>query len=77
MTDTDTANPAPPPETAPLFDPDEPWVLDAETLHSRSKNTPFDGARLSGRVLRTLVAGRTVYAYSAAPDQAAAARRPA
>ncbi len=31
------------------------------TLRSRSKNTPFEGARFQGRVLRTLVAGRTVY----------------
>jgi dihydroorotase len=44
-----------------LFDPDEPFVLDPATLHSKSKNTPFDEARLQGRVLRTLVAGRTVY----------------
>lgn len=47
-----------------LVDPDMPWVLDPETLRSRSKNTPFDGARFQGRVLRTLVAGRTVYQYS-------------
>ncbi|PZQ15027.1 MAG: dihydroorotase [Ancylobacter novellus] len=46
-----------------LFDPDEPWVLDAATLKSKSKNTPFDQARFQGRVLRTVVAGRTVYAY--------------
>lgn len=45
-----------------IVDPDLPWVLDADTLHSRSKNSPFDGARFSGRVLRTLVAGRTVFA---------------
>lgn len=46
-----------------VVDPDVPWVCDAETLRSRSKNTPFDGARFQGRVLRTLVAGRTVYEY--------------
>lgn len=46
-----------------LFDPDAPWVLDAAKLKSKSKNTPFDQARLQGRVLRTVVAGRTVYAY--------------
>jgi dihydroorotase len=46
-----------------VFDPDDPWVLDPDTLHSKSKNTPFDGARFQGRVLRTLVAGRTVYRY--------------
>ncbi|MGQ4272959.1 dihydroorotase [Terrihabitans sp. B22-R8] len=44
-----------------LFDPDEPYMLDPANLHSKSKNTPFDEARLEGRVLRTLVAGRTVY----------------
>ncbi|MBN8997797.1 MAG: dihydroorotase [Rhizobiales bacterium] len=50
-----------------LLDPDVPWVLeDAEALLSRSKNTPFEGARFEGRVLRTLVAGRTVYAYAPA-----------
>jgi dihydroorotase len=46
-----------------LFDPDAPWVLDAQSLKSKSKNTPFDQARFQGRVLRTVVAGRTVYAY--------------
>lgn len=46
-----------------LLDPDEPWMLDPEDLKSRSKNTPFDEARMQGRVLRTLVAGRTVYEY--------------
>ncbi|WP_421724638.1 dihydroorotase [Bauldia sp.] len=44
-----------------VVDPDRPWVLDPETLRSRSKNTPFADARFSGRVLRTLVAGQTVY----------------
>ena len=43
------------------FDPDEPFVLDPETLHSRCKNTPFDAARLQGRVKRTLVGGATVF----------------
>jgi dihydroorotase len=47
-----------------LVDPDMPWVLDPETLRSRSKNTPFDGARFAGRVLCTLVAGRAVYEYA-------------
>jgi dihydroorotase len=44
-----------------LFDPDEPWVLDPAGLKSKCKNTPFDEARLQGRVLRTIVAGRTVH----------------
>jgi dihydroorotase len=46
-----------------LIDPGAPWVLEKEMLRSRSKNTPFEDARFQGRVLRTLVAGRTVYQY--------------
>jgi len=45
-----------------LFDPDAPVVIDAAKLKSKSKNSPFDGRRLQGRVLRTIVAGRTVFA---------------
>jgi dihydroorotase len=40
-----------------------PWVLDPAELKSKCKNTPFDEARLQGRVLRTIVAGRTVFEY--------------
>ncbi|HEY0293227.1 MAG TPA: dihydroorotase [Hansschlegelia sp.] len=47
-----------------VVDIDAPWVLDAHRLKSKSKNTPFDGARLQGRVLRTIVAGETVYTYA-------------
>jgi dihydroorotase len=46
-----------------VIDPDLPWVLDPAELKSKCKNTPFDEARLSGRVVRTIVAGRTVYEY--------------
>lgn len=44
-----------------LFDPDAPFVLDRFKLRSKSKNTPFDGARMQGRVLGTWVAGRQVF----------------
>ena len=44
-----------------LFDADRPFVLDRSTLHSKSKNTPFDGARLQGKVLVTFVSGTPVY----------------
>ena len=44
-----------------LFDPDAPFVLDRFTLLSKSKNTPFDGARMQGRVLGTWVAGTRVF----------------
>jgi dihydroorotase len=50
-----------------LFDPDAPWILDRDRLRSRAKNTPFDEARFEGRVLRTVVAGRTVCDYR--PDR--------
>ncbi len=44
-----------------LFDPDAPGVIDADALVSKSKNTPFDGLPVQGKVLRTVVAGRTVF----------------
>jgi dihydroorotase len=44
-----------------LFDADAPFVLDRFTLRSKSKNTPFDGARLQGKVRATWVAGTQVY----------------
>lgn len=44
-----------------LFDPDKPFVLDRAALLSKSKNTPFDGARMQGKVLATYVAGSAVY----------------
>ena len=46
-----------------VFDPDAPWVLDRAELKSKCKNTPFDDARFSGRVVRTIVGGRTVYEH--------------
>ena len=46
-----------------VIDLDVPWVLDPAELKSKCKNTPFDEAKLEGRVVRTVVAGRTVYEY--------------
>ncbi len=48
-----------------LFDPDAPFVLDRATLASKSKNTPFDGARMEGKVRATWVGGALV--HGAAP----------
>lgn len=39
-----------------------PVVIQANKLISKSKNSPFDGRRLQGKVLRTVVGGRAVYA---------------
>jgi dihydroorotase len=44
-----------------LFDPRKPWVVQASTLASQCKNTPFQGLELTGRVMRTLAGGRTVH----------------
>jgi dihydroorotase len=46
-----------------LFDLNQPWVVDRNLLKARSKNSPFDETTLTGRVLCTIVAGRTVYQY--------------
>jgi dihydroorotase len=45
-----------------LVDLDEPWIVAEAGIRSRSKNTCFEGARLQGKVLQTMVAGRTVFA---------------
>ena len=47
-----------------LIDLETPWVVEPERLRSKSKNTPFDGAKLQGRALLTVVAGRMVYNYA-------------
>ena len=44
-----------------LFDTDYPYILDRTTLASKSKNTPYDGQTLQGRVLMTIVGGKMVY----------------
>ncbi len=46
-----------------VIDADTPWVLDPADLKSPCKNTPFDEARFSGRVVRTIVGGRTVFEH--------------
>ncbi|MBX3531022.1 MAG: dihydroorotase [Rhizobiaceae bacterium] len=44
-----------------VVDLDEPWIVREDAIRSRSKNTCFEGARMQGKVLQTLVAGRTVF----------------
>ena len=44
-----------------LFDPHAPFLMDRATLNSKSRNTPFDGARMQGKVLATYVGGEVVY----------------
>lgn len=47
-----------------LIDLDEPWLVAKDMLLSRSKNTPFEDARFSGRAVATYVAGTLVYSLS-------------
>ncbi|MBR1223200.1 dihydroorotase [Bradyrhizobium sp. U87765 SZCCT0131] len=44
-----------------VIDTEVPWVLDPADLKSACKNTPFDEAKFSGRVERTIIGGRTVF----------------
>ncbi len=48
-----------------LFDPHAPFILNRESLRSKSKNTPFDGQRMQGQVLRTFVSGTQVFSSDA------------
>ena len=47
-----------------VCDIEAPIVVDANRLMSRSKNSPFDGRRLQGKALMTLVGGRVVHRVS-------------
>ena len=44
-----------------VFDPDCEWTVDAKTLHHRHPITPYDGYRLRGQVLTTILRGVTVF----------------
>lgn len=44
-----------------LFDPEEPFVVDADKLHSRARNTAFEGRKFQGRARMTFVGGECVF----------------
>lgn len=44
-----------------LVDLDEQWTVDVNKLHGKSKNTPFKGLTLTGKVKRTILGGKTVF----------------
>jgi dihydroorotase len=44
-----------------IFDPDRPGRIDPDAFRSKSKNSPFDGRPVQGKVLRTVVDGRAVF----------------
>ena len=44
-----------------LIDLDAEWTIDSQKFFSKSKNSPFDGFKVKGRAVRTVIAGKTVY----------------
>jgi dihydroorotase len=44
-----------------IFDAGAAWRYDAKATRSKSRNTPFDGAEMLGRVKATICEGRVVY----------------
>ena len=46
-----------------LVDLDYPWQVSEHEIRSRSRNTSFEGARLAGKVMRTIVGGQIVYTH--------------
>ena len=44
-----------------IFDPDEPWTVDPSQFASKSRNTPFAGRKVKGRVKYTIVQGEVIY----------------
>ena len=47
-----------------IIDPDREHVITASEFVSKGKNTPFEGYRAKGVVVRTIVAGKTVYSLN-------------
>jgi len=44
-----------------IFDPKKRWTFEASKSLSKSKNTPFDGWRLTGKIVATIVGGKIVF----------------
>jgi dihydroorotase len=44
-----------------LFDKDIPWVLDADNLKTKCKNTTFENQKMQGKVLLTMVGGNIIH----------------
>jgi dihydroorotase len=44
-----------------LIDLNHEWVIDSKLFYSKSKNSPFDGFKVKGRAVLTVVAGKIVY----------------
>ncbi|MGQ0508329.1 MAG: dihydroorotase [Myxococcaceae bacterium] len=49
------------PADVAIVDPDAEWVVDASQFQSKSRNSPFHGRKVQGRVTQTVVGGRVVF----------------
>ena len=47
-----------------VLDLEAPFMVDKAKMHSWSRNTPFDEARMQGIVRQTFVAGQSVYPFA-------------
>ncbi|WP_375597353.1 dihydroorotase [Devosia sp. Naph2] len=46
-----------------LIDLDYPWQVSEKSFRSRSRNTSFEDARMQGKVMRTIVGGKSVFMH--------------
>ena len=44
-----------------LVDVNRVWTVDREKLHGKSKNTPFHGMEMKGKVVMTILEGKIVF----------------
>jgi dihydroorotase len=58
-----------------LIDPDLEWEVDASKFESLSRNTPFDGWKLKGRAVRTIVGGSTVFVIPSGVEESLAIQK--
>ncbi|MCC5948748.1 MAG: dihydroorotase [Nitriliruptoraceae bacterium] len=58
------------PANLTVLDPERTWTVDGRALHSRARNTPYQGRELTGRAVHTLLRGRfTLRDGEVVPDQ--------
>jgi dihydroorotase len=46
-----------------VIDPELEWIVDSSKFHSKSKNTPFEGRKLKGKAVMTIVGGEIAYKF--------------
>ena len=44
-----------------IFDPDKQWEVDPDKFASKSTNCPWNGMKLRGKVVRTIVDGKSIW----------------